>query len=267
MQDKFDEMYGPGLAISDYHLGVLYMLAVSSLATYGILLAGLSQRYEKIQSSLIFLIFTKIGDKLDEIKEFLRINIFETKYLLYSIECFLTLLDVLKSIFWIKYAYCSLFILIINLVDLYSNYLAVSTINPIPGKINEADKWKVKFSSTNTNSSTPPEENPHDDSKSKFNSPNDNLEAQSLKELKTLHGIKELYKDREAPVKPFDQSLILATCSDCLDKDKRSEFFRGTKGCIYLIHYKYDPSLLCLEIPTCHLEESYTTVVQFKILI
>ena len=41
MQDKFDEMYGPGLAISDYHLGVLYMLAVSSLATYGILLAGL----------------------------------------------------------------------------------------------------------------------------------------------------------------------------------------------------------------------------------
>ena len=33
--------YGPGLAISDYNLGILYMLAVSSLATYGILLAGL----------------------------------------------------------------------------------------------------------------------------------------------------------------------------------------------------------------------------------
>jgi NADH-ubiquinone oxidoreductase chain 1 len=32
--------YGPGLAISDYSLGILYMLAVSSLATYGILLAG-----------------------------------------------------------------------------------------------------------------------------------------------------------------------------------------------------------------------------------
>src|SRR3979490_966598 len=32
--------YGPGLAISDYNLGILYMLAVSSLATYGILLAG-----------------------------------------------------------------------------------------------------------------------------------------------------------------------------------------------------------------------------------
>jgi NADH-ubiquinone oxidoreductase chain 1 len=34
--------YGPGLAISDFDLGILYMLAVSSLATYGILLAGWS---------------------------------------------------------------------------------------------------------------------------------------------------------------------------------------------------------------------------------
>jgi len=32
--------FGPGLAISDYNLGILYMLAISSLATYGILLAG-----------------------------------------------------------------------------------------------------------------------------------------------------------------------------------------------------------------------------------
>jgi NADH-ubiquinone oxidoreductase chain 1 len=32
--------YAPGLSISDLNLGILYMLAVSSLATYGILLAG-----------------------------------------------------------------------------------------------------------------------------------------------------------------------------------------------------------------------------------
>jgi NADH:ubiquinone oxidoreductase subunit H len=32
--------YGPGLAISDLNLGILYILAMSSLATYGILLAG-----------------------------------------------------------------------------------------------------------------------------------------------------------------------------------------------------------------------------------
>jgi NADH-ubiquinone oxidoreductase chain 1 len=32
--------YGPGLTINDLNLGIYYMLAVSSLATYGILLAG-----------------------------------------------------------------------------------------------------------------------------------------------------------------------------------------------------------------------------------
>nr|YP_010567626.1 NADH dehydrogenase subunit 1 [Ceratocystiopsis pallidobrunnea]UZC53611.1 NADH dehydrogenase subunit 1 [Ceratocystiopsis pallidobrunnea] len=34
--------YGPGLAIGDLNLGILYLLAVSSLSTYGILLAGWS---------------------------------------------------------------------------------------------------------------------------------------------------------------------------------------------------------------------------------
>ena len=33
---------GPGLTISDFNLGILYMLAVSSLSTYGVLLAGWS---------------------------------------------------------------------------------------------------------------------------------------------------------------------------------------------------------------------------------
>src|SRR5271163_1741187 len=32
--------FGPGLAVSDFNLGILYMLAISSLSTYGILLAG-----------------------------------------------------------------------------------------------------------------------------------------------------------------------------------------------------------------------------------
>jgi len=32
--------YGPGLAILDFNLGILFILAVSSLSTYGILLAG-----------------------------------------------------------------------------------------------------------------------------------------------------------------------------------------------------------------------------------
>ena len=34
--------FGPGLALSDFNIGILYMLAVSSLSTYGILLAGWS---------------------------------------------------------------------------------------------------------------------------------------------------------------------------------------------------------------------------------
>ena len=34
--------YGPGIAITDFNLGILYILAVSSLSTYGILLAGLT---------------------------------------------------------------------------------------------------------------------------------------------------------------------------------------------------------------------------------
>src|SRR6201987_4780324 len=32
--------YGPGLTIADLNLGIFYMLAVSALSTYGILLAG-----------------------------------------------------------------------------------------------------------------------------------------------------------------------------------------------------------------------------------
>jgi NADH-ubiquinone oxidoreductase chain 1 len=31
---------GPGITLNDFNLGILYMLAVSSLSTYGILLAG-----------------------------------------------------------------------------------------------------------------------------------------------------------------------------------------------------------------------------------
>jgi NADH-ubiquinone oxidoreductase chain 1 len=70
--------YGPGLAIWDFNLGILYMLAVSSLATYGILLAGWSANskyaflgslrstaqlisYELILSSVILLVILLTG--------------------------------------------------------------------------------------------------------------------------------------------------------------------------------------------------------------
>ena len=70
--------FGPGLAVSDYNLGIIYMLAVSSLATYGILLAGWSANskyaflgslrstaqlisYELILSSAILLVIMLTG--------------------------------------------------------------------------------------------------------------------------------------------------------------------------------------------------------------
>ena len=70
--------YGSGLFISDFNLGILYMLAVSSLATYGILLAGWSANskyaflgslrstaqlisYELLLSSIILLVILFTG--------------------------------------------------------------------------------------------------------------------------------------------------------------------------------------------------------------
>ena len=70
--------YGPGMSILDFDLGILYMLAVSSLSTYGILLAGWSANskyaflgslrstaqlisYELILSSAILLVILLSG--------------------------------------------------------------------------------------------------------------------------------------------------------------------------------------------------------------
>jgi len=79
--------YGLGLYISDFNLGILYILAVSSLSTYGILLAGWSANskyaflgslrstaqlisYELILSSIILLVILLTGNlNLTEIIE------------------------------------------------------------------------------------------------------------------------------------------------------------------------------------------------------
>jgi hypothetical protein len=47
-------------------------------------------------------------------------------------------------------------------------------------------------------------------------------------ELKALHllYIKELYRDRQAPVVPFDRNLILTTCFNCLDSKVKAEFLK-----------------------------------------
>lgn len=70
--------FGPGLALLDFNLGILYILAVSSLSTYGVLLAGWSANskyaflgslrstaqlisYELILSSAVLLVILLTG--------------------------------------------------------------------------------------------------------------------------------------------------------------------------------------------------------------
>lgn len=54
--------------------------------------------------------------------------------------------------------------------------------------------------------------------------------------------IKELYKDRLAPVKPFSDK-ILVSCPNILDLSQRAAFFSQLKGKggIYIFQYKHDP--------------------------
>jgi NADH-ubiquinone oxidoreductase chain 1 len=91
--------YGPGLSVGDLNLGILYMLAMSSLATYGILLAGWSANskyaflgslrstaqlisYELILSSAILLVVLLTGSLN------LTINIEAQKAVLFIIPLF-----------------------------------------------------------------------------------------------------------------------------------------------------------------------------------
>lgn len=57
--------------------------------------------------------------------------------------------------------------------------------------------------------------------------------------------IKELYKDRVAPVKVFDKNNILDTCFNFLNFKERTLFLQkwGDKGGIYLIQFKFDPNV------------------------
>nr|ATI20280.1 GIY-YIG endonuclease [Juglanconis sp.] len=64
-------------------------------------------------------------------------------------------------------------------------------------------------------------------------------------DINSLHSsyIDELYKDRMAPVIPFNRESILATCTNFSDKRVRNSFLKeyGLNSGIYIIEYKYDP--------------------------
>ena len=156
--------YGPGLAINDFNLGILYMLAVSSLATYGILLAGFLFPANILQTK-------------------------NTQYFFSSISKPISILTK-RSVGYNKYS---------------SEYLNISRC----------------FLHTYQN--------------------NSNMD----KSNKNIEYIKDLLKDRIAPVIPFDRDLIKGSCLNYTDKVLKAKFLKewGSKFGIYLIEYKYYPDI------------------------
>jgi len=67
------------------------------------------------------------------------------------------------------------------------------------------------------------------------------LDEEDLKALHSLY-IKDLFKDRIAPVVPFDSNLILVSCN-LSDPEEKSEFLKqwGSKGGIYIMEYMHNP--------------------------
>jgi len=266
----------------DYNLGILYMLAMSSLATYGILLAGLmisplimwiiSKTSGELQGrllksqfeakySLIFLtylvsirygiaFFNKLGywwdykcsttSKWDSRK----INKFTTKaryliiinYLLIFIYLNNTPIDL---IIYIKFMYLYLILFILSVFSSlrlttntkYSNNSSQYRSINYPNKFNKIGK---RCYSTGI-------PNKYNALCRRYYSTDIPDEYQSIEELKPLHDmyIKDLYKDRNANVKPFEDK-VLATCEDINNK---LEFIKkwGSVSCIYLIEYKHNP--------------------------
>ena len=228
--------YGPGLSVSDLNLGIIYMLAVSSLSTYGILLAGLKNSPPLIKI---------IGDKLSEFQEILFISKLEAKHIylkyvrsttsriLYNsatwtqglafYQCFMRNLWFIKpSVLFFMTWLCFLYF---NQAETNFYYDCLNMFLPVSFK--HPKVLKLSFSGFSTTRSK----------KNKLN----------LENLKDSHlpYIKELYKDRKSPVIPFDRSLIKATCSYCLNPKAKAEFLKnwGSLGCIYMIEYKYNPNI------------------------
>lgn len=92
--------YGPGLAISDFDLGILYMLAVSSLSTYGILLAGLT-----ISPLITWVISKTLGEFQETLLNF--ISQFEEKssliFLTYFVKIRYEIVLILLINYWLNF--------------------------------------------------------------------------------------------------------------------------------------------------------------------
>lgn len=110
------------------------------------------------------------------------------------------------------------------------NYLHYRSINH-PNKFNKIGK---RYYSTGI-------PNKYNTLSRRYYSTNIPNEYQSIEELKPLHSmyIKDIYKDRNANVKPFEDK-VLATCED-MNNNSELKKKGGSVSCIYLIEYKHDP--------------------------
>ena len=205
--------YGPGLMLLDYNLGILYMLAMSSLATYGILLAG-------------------YGIYNESIKLFNYINLNISCYKLY---CLVVGCIVFFCLLLFLVPFCTL-----ACKELYLSYdINNKEINSMEFLLYFVIFYRVKANSIAVNLQIRKFQT------TRYLKSIKTPDIYDLNTIKSLHVslIKELYKDRKAPVIPFNRESILASCYNCLDKNTRSEFLKewGSKSCIYIIEYKYDP--------------------------
>lgn len=267
--------FGSGLYISDFSLGILYSLAVSSLATYGILLAGLRispfimwiisktsgefqvkliKSHLEAKYSLIFLTYLvciRYGIALINYKlsyrwdykctttskwDSRKINKFTT-----SAWNLIIILIFLLSLIYLNKTSIDL-IIYLNIIYIYLNIISLYLVLYINSVLSSL--CLTNFSK-NYNSSLYYRSNIYQNKFKKLSKryystglPNKYLKIEELKSLHHIY-IKDLYKDRNAKVKPF-KDKVLATCENINNK---SEFVKnwGAVSCIYIIEYKYNP--------------------------
>jgi hypothetical protein len=166
------------------------MLAMSSLATYGILLAG----YHPFNLNIRIPNYAKIS-----------------KYLYFKLA--------IRSIVFIFVLLLLLYIYSFNILafcldnELLKNNLYCYESLLLSNSLNKKDYTYYKNHLIRFK---------HTSSKGDLES------TKGLDYIKSLHDslIKELYKDRSAPVIPFDRNLILDTLYYCYDKDIKYEFLK-----------------------------------------
>lgn len=206
--------FGSGLFISDYSLGLLYMFSVGSISGYGILLAGFSS-YNNFRELYLKLTYTKLFSLVFVcymLPPIFLFNLFKDCWDLcvftfikfarynayYNIFNYLTLIWLFKVKVNLE---------IKSIIRRFHYFKYLKTMNyPYKSKYNFILPLKVNLKNTQKRMihTTRPLNSTHES------------------DFRSLHEpfIKELFKDRKAPVIAFSNKSILATCYDWSDKKK-----------------------------------------------